>query len=334
MRKMLHKILKTFLYGLLTIIVICALWLGLPRTWSALNPNKPPVGYFWLVPTYTALWLGIEKPMNLEPAIPDNIEEIKDIEYKNINGKSLQIDLYRLKGLSGKSPLLVFIHGGSWKWGKRSDYLVYLVDYAKRGYITATVTYRLLNDGPYPNCIVDINDAVDWFFRNGDNYGYDTSRIALIGGSAGGHLAMLSAYGWNGSTQNNDSAAIPVYHHKIKAVVDIYGPADLTTEYARNHKLISPLIGHSYEERPDLFLEASPVHYIDKDDPPTMILQGTADELLPVSQSDNLKKKLEESGVTCVYYRLPGWPHVMDAVQRVNVFCQDKMTGFFEQYLK
>jgi acetyl esterase/lipase len=328
------KILKTILYGLITIIVISILWLVLPRTWSALNPNKPPVGYFWTVPTYAALWLGIEKPMNLEPSVPADIEEIKDIEYKKIKGKSLQLDLYRPREVSGKVPLLVFIHGGSWKWGKRADYLVYLVDFAKRGYITATVSYRLLNDGPYPNCIVDINDAVDWFFRNGDKYGYDTSRIALIGGSAGAHLAMLSSYGWKGSTQNNDSTAIPVYNHKIKAVVDIYGPADLTTKYARSHKLIIPLIGHSYEEKPDLYLEASPVHYIDKNDPPTLILQGTSDELLPVSQSDNLKKKLEESGVTCIYYRLPGWPHAMDVDQRVNAFCQDKMTGFFGQYVK
>ena len=328
------KILKTFLYGLLTIIVICVLWLVLPRTWSALNPDKPPVGYFWKVPTYVALWAGLEKMVNLEPEIPHYIEEIKNIEYKNINGKSLQLDIYRPKNLQGKVPLLVFIHGGSWKWGKRSDYLVYLVDYAKRGYITATVSYRLLNDGPYPNCIVDINDAVNWFFKNGNNYGYDTSRIALIGGSAGAHLAMLSSYGWKGSNRNNDSTAIPVYNHRIKAVVDIYGPADLTTEYARTHDKITPLIGHSYEETPELYLEASPVHYIDKTDPPTMILQGTADELLPASQSDNLKKMLEESGVPCVYYRLPGWPHVMDAVRRVNVFCQDKMTGFFEQYVK
>jgi acetyl esterase/lipase len=328
------NILKTILFGLLTIIVFCILWLVLPRTWSALTPGKPPVGYFWIVPTYVAVWAGIEKQVNLEPAVPGDIEEVKNIEYKNISGKSLQLDIYRPKNLSGKAPLLVFIHGGSWKGGKRSDYLVYLIDFAKRGYITATVSYRLLNDGPYPNCIVDINDAVNWFFKNGDNYGYDTSRIALIGGSAGAHLAMLSSYGWSGSTQNNDSSDIPVYNHKIKAVVDIYGPADLTTGYARVHKLITPFIGHSYEERPDLYLEASPVHYIDKNDPPTLILQGTSDELLPVSQSDNLKKMLEESGVPCVYYRLPGWPHAMDVVQRVNVFCQAKMTGFFEQYVK
>ena len=97
-----------------------------PRTWSSLNPDKPPMGYYFTPPLYAAIWLGIEKLADLEPEIPENIEEIKDIEYKNINGKSLQLDIYRPKKLDKPAPLLVFIHGGSWKSGKRSDYLVYL----------------------------------------------------------------------------------------------------------------------------------------------------------------------------------------------------------------
>jgi acetyl esterase/lipase len=328
------RILKRILYGLLTFLILCILWVILPRTWSALNPKKPPVGYYFTPPAYLALWTGVEKLVDLTPAIPQDIEEIKDIEYKNINGKSLQLDIYRPKNAGRNVPLLVFIHGGSWKWGKRSDYLVYLVDFAKRGFITATVSYRLLNDGPYPACIEDITDAVSWFFKNGENYGYDTSRIALIGGSAGAHLALLAAYGWKSSNEAGDSTLSPVNEHQVKAVIDIYGPADLTTEYARNHPLVTAFLAHTWDEAPEIFEEASPVHYLDKDDPPTMILQGTADRLVPASQSDQLKERLDELGVPCVYYRLPGWPHTMDVVQRVNDFCQLKMTGFLEQYLK
>jgi dipeptidyl aminopeptidase/acylaminoacyl peptidase len=117
-------------------------------------------------------------------------------------------------------------------------------------------------------------------------------------------------------------------------VVDIYGPVDFTTEYARNHSLIISFLAHTYEESPGLFEEASPVHYIDKDDPPTLILQGTSDRLVPAGQSDQLKEMLDKAGVPCVYHRLPGWPHTMDVVLRVNDFCQVKMNEFFEQYLK
>ncbi|MBN2631992.1 MAG: alpha/beta hydrolase, partial [Bacteroidales bacterium] len=124
-----------------------------------------------------------------------------------MNGKSIQLDIYRPKNIVHPAPLLVFIHGGSWKSGKRSDYLVYLVDFAKRGYVTATVSYRLLKDRPYPACVEDISDALSWFYNNGENYGYDPDRIALIGGSAGAHLALLTAYGWGEAHPRNDTAS-------------------------------------------------------------------------------------------------------------------------------
>jgi acetyl esterase/lipase len=328
------KILKRLLYGLLIIFIISCLLLVTPRLWSALNPEKPPVGYHFLAPSYLAIWLGLENLINKTPDIPKDIEEIKNIEYKNINGKSLQLDIYIPKNINKPAPLLVFIHGGGWRGGQRSDYLVYLVAFAEKGYVTATVSYRLLKDGPYPACAEDITDAVRWFYNNGEKYGYDPDRIALIGGSAGAHLATLAAYGWKNTCINSDSTCATENIHRIKAVVDIYGPVDLTTEYARTHPLITSFLNRSYDEAPELYKEASPVHYLDKNDPPTMILHGTSDELVPISQSDNLKAKLDSLGVPCLYYRLPLWPHTMDIVQRVNDFSKLKMNEFFEKYLK
>jgi acetyl esterase/lipase len=327
------KILKRILYSLLLILILGFLLLATPRIWSALNPDKPPVGYHFMLPGYLAVGIGLEKLIDNNPAIPADIEVIKDVEYKNINGKSLQLDIYRPKNIVKPAPLLVFIHGGSWSHGKRSDYLVYLVAFAKKGYMTATVSYRLLKDGPYPACAEDITDAVQWFYKNGANYGYDPDRIALIGGSAGAHLALLAAYEWKKPKINGDSITGPVTPHRIKAVVDIYGPIDFTTEYARNHRLITNFIAHPYTETPELYREASPIRYLDKNDPPTMILQGTSDNLVPVVQSDMLKAKLDSLGVPNVYYKVPFWPHAMDVVQRVNDFSQVKMTGFFAKYL-
>ncbi|MCJ7449184.1 MAG: hypothetical protein MUO72_16020 [Bacteroidales bacterium] len=102
------RILKRVLYGLLIIVIICILWIVSPRIWSALNPGKPPVGYHFVAPAYLAVWIGLEKLVNLTPEIPQNIEEIKNIEYKNIDGKSLQLDIYRPKKLDSPVPLLVF----------------------------------------------------------------------------------------------------------------------------------------------------------------------------------------------------------------------------------
>lgn len=328
------KIIKRILFGLLLVILFCCVVMLIPRTWSALNPEKPPVGYHFVAPTYLAIGIGLEKLINTTPEIPDDIEEIKNIEYKNINGKSLQLDIYKPKNVEDNAPLLVFIHGGGWKGGKRSDYLIYLLDFAKRGYITATVSYRLLKDSSYPGCVEDLRDAVNWFFENGKNYGYDPDRIALIGGSAGAHLALLSAYGWGRVQPVSNSTNISKINHRIKAVVDFYGPIDLTTEYAHNQPLVTNFIAHSFKDAPELYKEASPLQYVDANDPPTLILHGTSDDLVPIIQSDRLKARLDSLGVPCVYYRVPLWPHAMDIDQRVNDFSQKKINDFLEEYLK
>jgi len=93
-------------------------------------------------------------------------------------------------------------------------------------------------------------------------------------------------------------------------------------------------MGYSYEEKPELYREASPKEYLDKNDPPTLILHGTVDNLVPISQSDTLKARLDKLGVPCVYCRFPGCPHVMDIAQRINDYSREQMNCFFDKYLK
>jgi acetyl esterase/lipase len=322
--------LKRIILGIFGFLILIFLLLLIPRLLSALHPDKPPIGYHFVAPVYIAAWTGIEKIIKLDPEIPQGIKEIKDIEYKNVNGKSLQLDMYIPDSVKKQAPLLVFIHGGGWRSGKRSDYLVYLIDFAKKGYITATVSYRLLADSCYPACVEDVSDAVDWFIRNSDIYGYDPRKICLVGGSAGAHLALLTAYGW----KKPGSVAAITANHRIKAVIDIYGPYDLTTPYSRTHSLVTSFLAHSFEDSPALYSQASPKEYIKPGAPPTLILHGTSDQLVPVSQSDSLASKLASLGIPYEYYRVPGWPHVMDIVKRVNIFSQKKMNAFLEKYLQ
>ncbi|SHK00375.1 Acetyl esterase/lipase [Tangfeifania diversioriginum] len=324
------KNFKPILKGLLLTFLLFFLLMVTPQTLGFLFPERPPVGYHFESLAYLAVGIGLEKLADLEPEIPETVEEIKDVEYKNMNGKSLQMDFYRPKNTSEPLPLLVFIHGGSWKSGKRSDYLVYLTRFAQKGYITATISYRLLRDSIYPAAVEDVTDAVKWLFENGENYGYDPDRIALVGGSAGAHLAMLAGYGWGSSVSQNSSVTTA---RRIKAVVDIYGPVDLTTKYSRNQRLVNAFIGYSYNEKPELYQQASPITYLSSSCSPTLILHGTSDTLVPVSQSDTLKSRLDALDVPCEYYRVPLWPHAMDIAKRVNDFSQKKMEAFFEEYL-
>jgi acetyl esterase/lipase len=324
------KYIKKSLPVIGSIILLFILLMLVPKTLAWLYPGKPPIGYRFIFADYLAVGVGLEKLADLKPKVPEDIEEIRNVEYRNINGKSLQLDIYKPKNLNKPAPLLVFIHGGGWKSGQRSDYMVYLIPFAQEGYITATLSYRLLSDAPYPACAEDVMAAFDWIFRNAGKYGYDPDRVAAIGGSAGAHLAMLAGYGWHrGSGSDTTSKA-----HRIKAVVDIYGPVDLTTEYARNHPLVTGFISKSYTEAPELYKEASPVNYLDKDDPPTLILHGSSDDLVPVSQSWLLKHKLDSLGVPAELNVLPLWPHTMDIVERVNIYSREKISEFLSRYME
>jgi acetyl esterase/lipase len=327
------KAVKKIVPGLILLVASSVILMLTPRIWSALNPGKPPTGYFFLPPTYLAVYAGIESQAEKSPQIPENLEVMKDIEYKSVGGKSLLMDFYHLRNSPPDRPLLVFIHGGGWSHGDRSEYLGYALYFAGLGYATATVTYRVVKDAPYPACAEDIRDAVSFLFMNSDKYRFDPDRVALIGGSAGAHLAMLAAYGWKGHQAATDSAAVVLKSHKIKAVVDMYGPVDLTTAYAREHSMVTRLMACSYKESPQMFAEASPLTWVSKDAPPTLILHGTRDMLVPVSQAGLLKQKLDSLGIPNVYRPLPGWPHTTDLVRRVNDYFKVTMRDFFEKHV-
>jgi len=293
-------------------------------------PEKPD-GYWCSTTLKIAYALGTLDLIEKKFPVPDDIKEYKDIVYKQIDSTDLKLDIYHSKDITESAPLLIFFHGGGWKKGNKRDYLIYLVEFARRGYVTATVQYRFVDKAKYPAQILDVKSAIKWLKTHGEEYHIDTEQIAVIGGSAGGHLAMFAGYTSNVPKFNEVDDSLGLY--KVQAVVDLYGPADLTTEYAREHKLIKGFIGKSYAEVPDIYAEASPITYITEDDPPTLIFQGTIDDLVPVSQSDNLNKKLEKTGVDVEYHRLDGWPHAMDLSVEVNNYCKYYMGKFFEKYL-
>lgn len=327
------KLLKKLGYYFLLLFFLLILVFLTPRIWAVLNPSKAPVGYYYLPPTVLAVYSGIESLAEKSPSLPENVEAIKNVEFKNCNGKSLQMDFYHLKNGSLQAPLLLFIHGGGWSHGDRNEYLNYALYFAGLGYATATATYRVVKDSPYPACVEDVKDAVQFVFDNSQKFHFDPERVALIGGSAGAHLSMLVAYGWHKGGQDSIVAPSPAKYHKLKALVELYGPVDFTTPYARNHSMVTRLMAHPFLEIPQLYNEASPIRWVSKDAPPTLILHGTRDRLVPISQAELLKHKLDSLGVPNVYQPLPGWPHTMDLVKRVQDYAKITMRDFFVKYL-
>ena len=291
-------------------------------------PPKAPKGFANNFFLKAALALKLVKLVDTQPATPPDILEFKDVVYKTVKNDRLKLDIYRSKDIYAPQPLLIFIHGGGWRSGKKEDYRVYNLDFAERGYITAGISYRLSKTARYPAAVQDVFCAVRWLRAHAQDYFIDPDKIAVIGGSAGGHLSMLAGFA-------PDSVfAAPCEAHadcRVQAVVDLYGPVDLTTEYGRTHDLTTSFFGGSYEEAPHHYLEASPLTWISPDDPPTLIFHGTIDDLVPVSQSDTLAAVLERAGIPHEYHRLTGWPHAMDLSQKVNDYCQYYMDRFLRR---
>jgi acetyl esterase/lipase len=250
------------------------------------RPLKPPKGYMNETFLKIAYGLGMLDLIDTKPEVPDDILELKDIEYKFVDSISLKLDIYKRKDLKKLAPVMIFIHGGAWRTGKRADYLPYLIDYAKKGYVTVTVSYRLVKQATFPRSSSGCKLCRKMDKNHAEEYGIDPDRIVLIGGSAGGHLSLMVGYGGQEAIFNQDCDE-PT-DSKVKVVIDLYGPTDLTTPYAIGTYQTQDFLGTTYDKNPEVFRMASPRTYISPDVPPTLIFQGTIDALVPVSQSDSL----------------------------------------------
>ena len=294
----------------------------------------PPKGY----PSLNALMVNyalgrldlvdIESPFPL----PSGVTEELDREYGRVGDRALLLDLYSPRDIVGTTPGILFIHGGGWSSGDKSDYRIYATHFAKLGYVVGSVGYRLKKEATYPAAIEDVKCAVRWMRAHAEELRVDPDRIAVVGGSAGGHLSMMVAYSSDvlelegtGGWSETSSA--------VQAVVDLYGPTDFTTPYGRTHKTTTSYLVKSYEEAPELYEQCSPLFHVDATDPPTLIFQGTLDDLVPVEQSDRLAAKLESLGVPYWYDRLDGWPHTMDLARPISERVKTVIEAFFDEFL-
>jgi len=161
----------------------------------------------------------------------------------------------------------------------------------------------------------------------------DPDRIGVIGGSAGGHLAMMIGYSSDAPKLEGTGGHAGV-SSRVQAVVNLYGPVDLTTPYASGNSLIIRFLGgKTIEESRTRHELASPISHITRDDPPTLIFHGTIDDMVPIDQADRLAEKLKSTRVPYRYNRLEGWPHAIDLAEVVNQRCQRLMMEFFKKHL-
>ncbi|MBM6550151.1 alpha/beta hydrolase [Marinomonas ostreistagni] len=233
-----------------------------------------------------------QMPDHIRNKLPEGTFVHENVAYKDSGNVKHLLDLYMPADPSDEQavPLVVLIHGGGWisndKYADMGYMMNTVASILDSGFAVASVDYRFAQDAVFPLIVQDVNAGVAYLYDHADEYKLDIDNIALMGFSAGGHLASLM-----GTSQNNK--VDDLYEEgdyrpfEYKAVVDFYGPVDLTL-FDGNEDPNSPegtLIGAAPIERPDLAKAASPITYIDKNDPPFILFHGEKDQIVSNKQS-------------------------------------------------
>jgi acetyl esterase/lipase len=225
-----------------------------------------------------------------------------NIPYNNDDLPKHLLDIYLPANAKGKTPLVIFIHGGGWLSNDKYADIGYMkktvAEIISNGFALASIDYRFSTQAVFPAQMLDCNRAISFLYDNADKYGFDKTRFALMGFSAGGHLASMVGLSKN---NNVDTFFLPgsTKSFNFKAVIDFYGPAELILFPGASDEK-SPeglLIGAAPLARPDLAKAASPVTYVDKNDPPFLIIHGEKDDLVSTKQSQLLSAWLTVVGV-------------------------------------
>lgn len=244
------------------------------------------------------------------------VRATKNVTYSSVGDEDLKLDLAVPPG-PGPHPAVVLFHGGAWKGGSRADLSRRIPDedgkpgpswveaVAARGYVAASVQYRLAPKHKFPAQLDDARAAVRFLRRNAATYGIDPDRIGAGGFSAGGHIALLL-----GLTDPDDPPGGP--SSRVRAVVDFFGPTDVG-RYAATPGIesayIVPWLGREARTDPAVYRRASPVSHVSADDPPVLLVHGTADLIVPVIHSELLYDKLRAAGVTAEFVKVKGEGH-------------------------
>lgn len=217
------------------------------------------------------------------PEHSSKVKEEINLVYKSIGERKLKIDLFYPDSTRKCLPIIIFIHGGGWRSGDKSFQHPLAIKIASQGYLCAAVEYRLSPEADYPAAVLDIKDAIKWLKEIAGKYGGDSSKVALVGCSSGGHLAALC-----GVTDNvkkfNPADSKSKFTSKVQAVIDIDGildftdPAESGKDTSVNFPSVGKLwLGETYKENPALWVEASPLTYISKHSPPFLFLNSSND---------------------------------------------------------
>lgn len=250
--------------------------------------------------------------------------QAKDVVYKTASGLDLGLDILKAKNLSGKAPVVVYVHGGNWNEGNKTFIHRPIIEsifqrIIDMGFKVVSINYRLGRQVTPVNCaIADTKDAVRWVRKYSDTYQLDTTMIVLMGTSAGGHISQFAAYADDAAFETD--SALAGYSSQVDGLIDCYGPVDIlkTFQFKTGIKqkaarlvlkklyntfltLSTDFSGYDYrtsrKEMRAFMRQYSTTSIQSPRNVPTLILQGTADKVVRTVNSKKLSRYLDQYGI-------------------------------------
>jgi len=260
-------------------------------------------------------------------AAPAAVVTVRDVVYGNAGGETLRLDAV-MPGGAGPFPVLMLIHGGGWTGGdKGGDIAPLLSPLANAGFTGVSINYRLAPQHRWPACRDDVLAAIRWLKAHAAQFKGDPARIALIGYSAGGHLASFAA------TVVDDSV-------RVQAVVGLAALTDFEQELPKRGNVLGRaqqgLLNRPAELTPEalgLLRAISPVNHLRPGLPPFLLLHGDADQSVPFEQSVAFQVKLRTHGGRCDLLRLPGAPHRLSEWDKSLPDYRDRLVAWLRDVL-
>lgn len=272
---------------------------------------------FWLPPLALAVSSSLAaqappgpagpRPVDPPFQLPGSVEMLSDLLYAEPDGQSLRLDLFLPREGEGPFPAAVFFHGGGWSGGARTQFWRQAAHLAGRGFVAATVQYRLAPRSRFPAALNDAQAAVRWLRAHATQYRVDPNRVAVVGGSAGGHLAaLLGMNAWTGS----DWSGAPT-EARVQGVVAFNAVLDLRPAALppSSQTVALGFLGVSFEANPALWNDASPLTHVGPDAAPFLLLHGTDDRAVPYDQSVEMQRRLRDAGVCADLFTAEGAGH-------------------------
>ncbi|HEX9897089.1 MAG TPA: alpha/beta hydrolase [Dehalococcoidales bacterium] len=255
--------------------------------------------------------------------LPGRVTVENDVVFGTTGNRDLKCDIYRPPIEGDNRPGVLIIHGGAWQSGDRSQLRYYGIQLARYGFVGVACEYRLSGEAPWPAQIHDVKAAIRWMRSNANQLGIDEGKICVTGNSAGAHLALMmgcdmDAFEGKGGNMNVSS--------KCAAISAIYPP---TTVHYNKNDAENKLLGKAGNN--EVAAKASPINYANKGFPPTILIHGNADQVVPNSESFNMYHALNKAGAGVELHIFDGAPHAFDSLAEFARQCVQLIILFFDR---